>query len=138
MRLEGRVYRSGNKWLVEVPLLEAMTQGRTRKEALLMIVDWIRTMADDPDADIRIHQHGKNEFEVEAARAGDLIKLMLRRRREARGLSLADVAERLQAKSRNAYARYERGEAVPTIEKLDELMRAVSGGGDFVIRESSE
>jgi transcriptional regulator with XRE-family HTH domain len=46
------------------------------------------------------------------------------------------VATRLGATSRNAYARYERGEAAPTLEKLDELLKATSPGGDFVIRET--
>jgi len=63
--------------------------------------------------------------------------LLLRRRREASGSSLWQVALRLGASSRNAYARYERGEAVPTLHKLDALLKAASPEGDFVIRESS-
>ena len=59
------------------------------------------------------------------------------RRREASGASLREVASRLGASSRNAYARYERGDAVPTVEKLDALLKAASPGADFVIRESS-
>jgi len=47
------------------------------------------------------------------------------------------MAERLGATSRNAYARYERGEVVPTVEKLDALLKATSPNGDFVIREST-
>jgi transcriptional regulator with XRE-family HTH domain len=62
--------------------------------------------------------------------------LLLRRRREASGFSLREVASRLGASSRNTYARYERGEVVPTIEKLDALLKATSPGDDFVIRES--
>ena len=48
-------------------------------------------------------------------------------------LSEAEVADRLGAKSRNAYARYEQGASVPTIEKLDQLLRAVSPGPDCVL-----
>lgn len=40
-------------------------------------------------------------------------------------VSLADVATRIGAKSRNADARYEQGTAFPTITKLAELFRAV-------------
>ena len=50
------------------------------------------------------------------------------------GLSLAEAAERLGAKSRNAYARYERGDSSPTLEKLSELMAAVSPSEDFVLQ----
>jgi hypothetical protein len=52
--------------------------------------------------------------------------LLLRRRRETRGRSLREIATRLGASSRNSYARYERGEAVPTVEKLDALLKATS------------
>ena len=61
---------------------------------------------------------------------------LLKRRRQASGASLRQVAERLGASSRNAYARYERGEAVPSMEKLDALLKAASPGDDIVIRES--
>jgi len=77
------------------------------------------------------------EFEVSGNDIGALTALLLRRRREASGASLRDVAERLGATSRNAYARYERGDVVPTVEKLDALLKATSPDGDFVIRESS-
>jgi transcriptional regulator with XRE-family HTH domain len=61
---------------------------------------------------------------------------LLRRQREKSGLSLAEAAERLGAKSRNAYARYERGTSVPTVEKLTELLEAVAPGQDFVLQQS--
>jgi transcriptional regulator with XRE-family HTH domain len=61
---------------------------------------------------------------------------LLRRRRKAAGTSLRDLALRLGSSSRNAYGRYERGDAVPTVEKLDALLKATSPNGDFVIRES--
>ena len=37
MRFQGRVYRDSGVWLAEVPIFEAMTQGRTRAEALKMM-----------------------------------------------------------------------------------------------------
>ena len=58
---------------------------------------------------------------------GDLIlPQLLRRQRERSGLSLAEAAARLGAKSRNAYARYEQGTSVPTLDKLTELLQAVA------------
>ncbi len=39
MRLFGRMYEDGGFWVVEIPLLEAMTQGRSREEALEMAKD---------------------------------------------------------------------------------------------------
>jgi len=137
MRFEGTVVRDGRFWLAGIPLLGAMTQGRTRGEALEMIGDWLETMIDQPGFRARVCPRGKNEFEVSGNDVGALTALLLRRRREATGASLREVAARLGASSRNAYARYERGDVVPTVEKLDALLKATSPNGDFVIREST-
>jgi len=136
MRFEGRLVRDGRWWLAEVPMLEALTQGRTRKEALEMIADWLETMIDRQDFVATVYPRGPRDFEIAGSDAAGMIALLLRRRREAAGTSLRDLALRLGSSSRNAYARYERGDAVPTVEKLDALLKATSPNGDFVIRES--
>ena len=136
MRFEGKLAREGRFWLAEIPLLDAMTQGKTRAEALVMISDWLETMVNRPGFRAQVYPRGKSEFEISGSDVGALTALLLRRRREASGASLRDMAERLGATSRNAYARYERGEVVPTVEKLDALLKATSPNGDFVIRES--
>ena len=102
-----------------------------------MIADWLETMIDRKAFRAKVFSTGKDTFEVGGTNAAAMTALLLRRRREASGSSLRDVASRLGASSRNAYARYERGEAVPTLEKLDELLKAASPEGDFVIRESA-
>jgi transcriptional regulator with XRE-family HTH domain len=61
---------------------------------------------------------------------------LLRRQRERSGLSLAEAAARLGAKSSQAYARYERGISVPTLDKLTQLLQAVAPGEDFVLQQS--
>jgi len=136
MRFEGRVRRDGRWWLAEVPMLEAMTQGRTRKEALAMIGDWLETMVDRKGFQAQVYPLSPTTFEIAGSNAAAMTALLLRRRREASGTSLRDMATRLGSSSRNAYARYERGDAVPTVEKLDALLKATSPGGDFVIRAS--
>ena len=136
MRFEGKVVRDGRWWLAEIPLLEAITQGRTKKEALEMIADWLETMIDRKNFRATVHPRGSAEFEIGGTDVGAMTALLLRRRREASGASLRDLASRLGSSSRNAYARYERGDAVPTVEKLDALLKATSPGADFVIRES--
>ena len=137
MRFEGKLVRDGRFWLAEIPMLDAMTQGRTRAEALSMIADWVETMVNRRDFKAEVHPHGKAEFELAGNDVPAMTALLLRRRREASGASLRDVATRLGASSRNAYARYERGEVVPTVDKLDALLKATSPDTDFVIREAS-
>ena len=65
-----------------------------------------------------------------------LTAFLLRRARLRAGLTLAEAAKRLGAKSLNAYARYEQGRAVPTVVKLSKLLAAVAPARDFVISES--
>ncbi len=127
MTYRGRVWREGRIWLAEVPLLVAMTQGTSRRNALEMISDWTESLLDTPgfraststaDAEGRFLLSGSDPLA--------LVGLMLRRQRNASGLTLAQVAERLGARSHNAYARYEQGTAQPTVEKLVQLLRAVA------------
>jgi hypothetical protein len=137
VRFEGKLVRDGKWWLAEIPLLDAMTQGRTRKEALVMIGDWLEAMVDRKDFAATVYPRGKAEFEIAGTDGAAMTALLLRRRREASGSSLREIASRLSASSRNAYARYERGDAVPTVEKLDALLKETSPSSDFVIRESA-
>lgn len=135
MRFQGKLYKEGRFWLAEVPVFDAMTQGRSRKEALEMIADWFATMVNRPRFSVDVHPIGDG-FEVGASDVGTMIRLLLQRQRQKSGLSLAEAAHRLGAKSRNAYARYEQGASMPTVQKLDELLRAIAPGNDFVLRES--
>ncbi len=136
MRFQGKLYKDGKFWLVEVPIFAAMTQGRTRKEALIMIADWFETMINRSGFSVTVHEGKKGDFEISASDTKAMVCLRLQRQRQLSGLSLAAAAERLGAKSRNAYARYEQGTSVPTVEKLDKLLQAVAGGRDFVLLPS--
>jgi transcriptional regulator with XRE-family HTH domain len=51
----------------------------------------------------------------------------------AAGTPCPQVAEALGRSSKNAYARYEQGEAIPTIEKFEELLHAVSNDATLII-----
>ena len=137
MRFQGSLTRDGKWWLVEVPLFDAMSQGRTRKEAMEMIADWFVTMADQEGFSVEVRSTGKDDFEIGSDDVRTMIRLLLSRQRQKSGLTLAQVAQRLDAKSRNAYARYEQGASVPTIEKLDELLRAIAPDRQLVVRQSA-
>ena len=136
MRFQGKLCRDGRWWLAEVPVFDALTQGRTRKEALEMTVDWFTTIIDREGFSVRIHSTGSDTFEVSSDDARNMIRLLLQRQRQMSGLTLAQAAERLGARSRNAYARYEQGASVPTVEKLDELLRAIAPDREIVVRQS--
>ena len=136
MRFYGKAYKDGKFWLAEVPLLDAMTQGYTRKEAFAMAKDLLESLVNRPGFSVTVHPGKHGDFEVSSNDPRGLISLFLRRQRERSGLSLSEAAERLGAKSRNAYARYERGTSMPSLEKLAELYRAVAPGKDIVLHHS--
>ena len=136
MRFAGRVTKIGKYWACEVPILGVITQGRTKMEAYEMVADAIESLVNKNKFKIDVYP-GKGEyFEVDSQDQAALIAFLLRRQRVKRGLSLAEVAERLGAKSLNTYARYEQGKSVPTVEKFSQLLSAVSPEKDFVLVES--
>ncbi len=134
MRVEGRIFRSGKWWAIEVPILDIYTQGRTRKEAFEMLRDAARLIADDDGFELQAYPSKGQRFEAGSEDDATFCALVLRRQRQARGLSLRDVSERLGMKSRNAYARYEQGRAVPTIQKFAELLKTVNPNIELVVR----
>ena len=137
MRFSGRIYKDGNFWLAEIPILDLMTQGRTKKEAYRMVADMLETMVNKEGFRVEIYKGKRDGFEVGSLQPKHMISLLLQRKREISGLSLAQVATRLGTTSRNAYARYEQGRSVPSVEKLNELLHAVSPRTDIVISESA-
>jgi DNA-binding XRE family transcriptional regulator len=136
MRFCGNVFKDGKFWLAEVPILDAMTQGRTRKEAFIMVKDLLESLVNRPGFSVIVHPGRHGDFEVSSTDAKGLISLLLRRQREKSGLSLSEAAKRMGAKSRNAYARYEQGASMPSLEKLTELVQAVAPGKDIVLHHS--
>ena len=135
MRFAGRIFKAGRYWAIEVPILGVVTQGCTRKEAFEMITDAIESLVNKEGFRVEVFL-GKGEyFEISSSDQATLCAFLLRRQRIKRGLTLAEVTRRLGAKSHNAYARYEQGKAVPTIEKFNQLLSAVSPDGDFVLTE---
>jgi hypothetical protein len=126
MRFPGRIKRDGRFWLVEIPALDAVTQGRTKREALAMAEDLIETMAGVKGFRATVYPTGCETFEIGGNRLGVLLALLLRRQRERQGLTLAEAAERLGQRSKNAYARYEQGRAMPTVEKVERLLKAIA------------
>ena len=133
MRLDGRIWKDGKFWLIEVPMLDVMTQGHSRKDALYMIADAVESLINKRGFKLEVRDRGGERVEVGSADDATLVSFLLRRQRQKHGLTLDEMAKRLGQRSRNAYARYEQGVAVPTVAKLSELLRAVGPGNDLVI-----
>jgi predicted RNase H-like HicB family nuclease len=136
MRLAGHVFKSGKYWAIEVPILGIVTQGHTKKEAYEMIADAIESLVNIKGFEIDVFPGKGQYFEVSSTDLATLTAFLLRRQRMKQGLTLEEVTQRLGAKSLNAYARYEQGKSIPTLEKFSQLLAALSPDNDFVLVES--
>ena len=135
VELKGRVWKDPDSswWLIEISFLDVMTQGKTRKEALEMIKDAVLELLKDSyenlldkhfQVTVRLYEDG-----VIGMGASDdklLFALGLKRQRLRSGSTIRDVSKRLKSKSPNAYARYERAQARPSLEKYAELLHAAN------------
>lgn len=136
MRFSGRVFKEGRYWAIEIPILGVVTQGRTKTDAYEMIADAIESLVNREGFKIKVYPGEGDYFEIGASDQAILTAFLLKRERIKAGLTLADVANRLGAKSLNSYARYEQGRTVPTVQKLTELFSVVAPHKDFVLAES--
>lgn len=131
--MEGKIWKDGKFWLVEVPALDAMTQGKTRKEALAMAKNLVFEMARsyfedeiDKNFSITVIDYKKNVVGITASDNRLFLALSLRRQREKSGSTVREASKRLGSKSPNAYAQYERGKTSISIDKYEELLIAAN------------
>ena len=100
-----------------------------------MLADAFETLIDRPGCKVTVADGGRADGEVtiEASEPAALAAFVLQRLRQNSGKSLAEVAQAMGRSSKNAFARYEQGRAVPTIAMFDELLRAVSSDTTLII-----
>ena len=133
MEFEGKVWRDGKIWLIEVPSLNLMTQGKSRKDAFRMIRDASIGLIEcyfeaeiGKNFDIAVIDYKKDSFGLTSNDNKLLLALSLRRQREKSGSTVRETVERLGAKSPNAYAQYEKGRTRISLEQYEKLMHAAN------------
>ena len=125
MRIQGKVLKAKNCWVIEVPSMDLVTRGRTRKEAFDKLKSSMRTLGEDKTFSLKLEWEDRDSFYLSSPKIKKLIAFILFRLRAKQGLSLEDVRKRLGVKSKNAYAQYEQGRAEPTMSKMKELLKAL-------------
>ena len=133
MEMEGKIWKDGKFWLIDVPALDAMTQGKTRKEALAMLEDLVFEMtlsyfkeAVGKDFVVVIIDYKKSAVGVTANDNQLLLALSLRRQREKSVSTVREASKRLGSTSPNAYVQYERGRTSISVDKYEELLMAAN------------
>lgn len=140
MELEGKIWKSGKFWLVEVPAVEVMTQGHSREEALKMIKDAIEGLVDcyfpneSKDFQVIVKDYKKGIIGISTSNNSLMLAFSLKRQREVSKSTIREVAERLGSKSPNAYARYEKGRARVSLDQYERLLQAVNPQQNFHLR----
>jgi predicted RNase H-like HicB family nuclease len=133
MEFEGRMWKDGRYWLVEVPILDAMTQGKSKKDALRMIEDAVMGLVEcyfegaiGSKLGIKAFLRADNFIGLTAKDSKILLALSLIKQREKSHATVREISKRLGSKSPNAYAQYEKGRLSVTFEKFEELIMAVT------------
>ena len=134
MELEGTLKKEGKFWIIEVSALNLLTQGKTQKEALKMVVDAAAGLAEcyfewviqEGGVTFEAVDYGKGIVGLSATDNKLLLALSLRRQREKSGSTVREASKRLGSKSPNAYAQYEKGKKRISIEKYGQLLKAAN------------
>jgi len=125
MKIEGKLFRAGKWWAVEVPLLQIYTQGKNRKDAYFMAKDAIESIVDEKECAVTVVEGPANTFTVGSSNDTLLMALALKQQRSSRHLSIRDVAKKLGSNSPASYSRYEQGKVKPSLDKFSQLLKAI-------------
>jgi DNA-binding XRE family transcriptional regulator len=136
MKFQGKTFKDGKFWLAEIPILEIMTQGRSKKELMLMVEDLFVSLANHKGFEVNVKSSKSGVIEVGSNDNKVMVGLLLRRKRELANLTVQDVANKLGSSSKNSYARYEQGKSLPSLDKLQELLSAIESNTDLVISQA--
>jgi hypothetical protein len=126
MKLQGKYYKDGGFWIAEVPFIQLMDQGRTKRECLGMIAASIKDLIGNSGLQLEVDDHGAGVFSLSSPDAQAYAAFILRRLREAHGLTIREVAEALGMKSHTEYARHESGKTGMTIENFNRYVKALT------------
>lgn len=140
VKFEGKISKSGKFWLIEVPALDIMTQGKSKKNAYFMIKDAVELLVDRRGFETEITLLKENKFLLRAKRSeGDkyLVAFLLKQQRAKYALSISEVSERLGI-TRHAYAQYEQAMSLPSLTKIEEFVYAMSKRAHFVVNVFEE
>lgn len=87
MKVQGRVFKDGGFWLAKVPMLDAMTQGVTDDDALVMVKDMVETLADRPGFSVTVQSCSNGDIELSSNDPCGMVALIERRQRNVHALA---------------------------------------------------
>ena len=137
MEIEGEYFRDGKWWVADIPILDAITPAKTRKGLGEMVEDLVESLVNRTGFETSVVLRSDGTLRVRSSDQNLLFGITLKRLRQKSGLTLVQAAARLGSSSQNSIARYEKGACSPTLEKVEELLRAVSVEKTITLRVDS-
>jgi hypothetical protein len=129
MRIEGHMKKEGKFWIVEIPVLDVITQGLSKSEAYRIAGTVVEDMVGIGGFKVAVFKVGQTDFVLEANDSSALIPLMLRRQRVKKGITVREA---------NAWGAYEQGRRAPTFDQLERMIRVLNKNSQLVIRIEDE
>ena len=126
IKLQGKYYKDGKYWISEIPFIYLMDQGKTKSESLKMIRSSVEELMTNSGFECQIEDKGDGEFVLSSENVKLLTCFVLRRLREAQGLSIREVSALLKHKSHTEYARHEAGTTAMTLETFNRYIEALT------------
>jgi len=133
MMLHGRIFKDGPGWAAHCDALGAFTQGRTRKDAIAMLVELVELKVGQHGFRAKVDDGEGEDVLITGSNPAQLFGGLLRYQRERRDMSIADAAERIGASSRSIYARMERGEHSPRLDTMQAAIAAIAPGLAIIV-----
>ena len=122
MKVWGEIYKDKKTGLfvIKLPIVEAITQDDTVEGAVEAIREVIELY--DENLTFSLTLHDNKSFYLTTDDTKSFLALVIKKQREAQGISLSSVAEKLGYSSRNSVYDYESGKTEPTFKKFSDLL----------------
>jgi DNA-binding XRE family transcriptional regulator/predicted RNase H-like HicB family nuclease len=134
MKIQGSIWKEGKYWAVHCPALQADTQGKSRKDGLEMMKDWVQSMLDDPSYKVEVELTGDDSFSISVQDPSPIMALIVQRARASSGMTLDQLAKKLGLKSRSNAAHYETGKHAPSLAKAQDILDALGFDLEISVR----
>ena len=138
MKLEGKLlppHETKSKyWAAEIPVIGLYTQGTRQQDAIAMVKDAIHSLNNDLKVDITLENN--STFLVGCKNQKAFLAFIFSRIRIEKKLNTREAALKLNSKSPNTLGRYEQGKAIPRLDTLEEILKALNPKINLILRAS--
>lgn len=134
--VEWKIWKEGKFWLVESKVLDVMTQGFTRNEALEMAIDAVRSLLDMPKYEAELLKgETKEQFFLGFSDPKPILSLMMERARGAANLTYEALCKKVDVASKSTVKSFLAGKHDPGVAKLQKYADAMNCDIELVLKK---